>query len=108
MQTRRTRLVALIVTIVGCGQQPALVPTEPGTVGREGPSAALLGELPGATGSGHTIVAGELRTFSFTAQQGLDGTAQGIAQINNRMVNEMFQVSIDCLKVVDNIAIMSG
>ena len=54
-----------------------------------------MGQLPGATGSGQTIVTGELRRFSFTAQQTTGSAARGIAQINNRSVNEMFQVNID-------------
>jgi len=61
-----------------------------------------------ATGSGHTIVAGVLRTFSFTARLNADGTASGTAQIDNRAIGEMFQLDIDCMKVVGNVAIMSG
>ena len=53
-------------------------------------------------------MSGELRTFSFVAQSLQDGTARGEAQINNRMVGEVFQVEIDCLQVFDNTAIMSG
>jgi hypothetical protein len=36
---------------------------------------------PLATGAGHAIVAGELRTFSFTARQQPDGAILGTAQI---------------------------
>jgi len=61
-----------------------------------------------AGGSGHTIVSGVLRTFSFTARLSADGTARGTAQVDNRAVGEMFQLDIDCMKVVGNIAIMSG
>ena len=65
-------------------------------------------EPPGVTGSGNTLVNGELRTFSFTARQERDGTVRGTAQINNRAIDEMFQIDIDCLQVVGNIAVMSG
>ena len=78
--------------------------------------ASLAGPVTGtggrivasATGSGHTTVAGELRTFSFTAQLDSTGQATGTAQVNNREVGEMFQLSVDCLKVVGNVAIVSG
>jgi hypothetical protein len=66
------------------------------------------GILASATGSGNTTVAGELRTFSFVAQVDADGVATGMAQVNNRMVGEMFQLSVDCLKVVGSTAIVSG
>ena len=61
-----------------------------------------------ATGSGHTIVAGDLRTFSFAAWMDADGVAGGTAQIDNREVNEKFQLGVDCLKVVGSFAIVSG
>ena len=61
-----------------------------------------------ATGSGHTTVAGELRTFSFAAWMDADGVTTGTAQIDNREVNEKFQLGVDCLKVVGSFAIVSG
>src|SRR5262245_9113054 len=74
-----------------------------------GPVARAGGPIvASATGSGHTTVAGELRTFSFVAQLDAGGVATGTAQTNNRMVGEMFQLSIDCLQVVANVAIVSG
>jgi hypothetical protein len=63
---------------------------------------------PLATGSGHTIVNGELRTFAFTARQEPDGAIRGTAEINNRAIGEMFQIDVDCLIVAGNIAVMSG
>ena len=63
---------------------------------------------PLATGSGHTIVAGELRTFSFAARAEPDGSVQGTAQIDNRAIGEKFQLDVDCLVAAGNIAIMSG
>ena len=61
-----------------------------------------------ATGSGHTIVAGELRTFSFAAWMDANGVATGTAQVDNREVNEKFQLGVDCLNVVGGFAIVSG
>ena len=60
--------------------------------------AAGAGVVTSATGSGQTTVAGELRTFSFVAVLRPDGVATGMAQVNNRSVGEMFQLSVDCLK----------
>ena len=64
--------------------------------------------IASTTGSGQTIVAGELRTFSFAARMDADGVATGMAQVDNRAVNEMFQLRVDCISVVGNIAIVSG
>jgi hypothetical protein len=60
------------------------------------------------TGSGHTTVAGELRTFGFAAWMAADGVATGMAQVDNRAINEMFQLRVDCLSVVGSTAIVSG
>jgi hypothetical protein len=64
--------------------------------------------IAAATGSGHTIVAGELRTFSFTAWTDADGVASGTAQVDNRAINEKFQLRVDCLRVAGSFAIVSG
>ena len=69
---------------------------------------ATTGIAATAAGSAQTTVAGELRTFSFVATTGANGAATGMAQVNNRMVGEMFLLSVDCLKVVGNLAIVSG
>jgi hypothetical protein len=61
-----------------------------------------------ATGSGQTTVAGELRTFSFTAQMHADGSTTGVAQVNNRAIDEMFELRLDCLRAFGNTAIVSG
>jgi hypothetical protein len=70
--------------------------------------AAGAGIVASATGSGNTTVGGELRTFSFVARMDANGVATGMAQVNNRMVGEMFQLSVDCLKVVGDTAIVGG
>ena len=74
------------------------------------PSAAgaAAGLLASATGSGQTTVAGELRTFSFTAQMQADGSTTGVAQVNNRAINEMFELRLDCLRTFGKTAIASG
>jgi hypothetical protein len=61
-----------------------------------------------ATGSGLTTIDGELRSFSFTTLESESGDAIGMAVVNNRAIGEMFQLAVDCMKVVDNMAIVSG
>jgi hypothetical protein len=70
------------------------------------PAAAAEPEM--ATGSGHTVVDGQLRTFSFAARAEPDGFVRGTAQIDNRAIAEKFQIDIDCLLVAGDIAVMSG
>jgi hypothetical protein len=64
--------------------------------------------IASTTGSGQTIVSGELRTFSFFARMDANGVAAGMAQVDNRAIGEMFQLKIDCLAVFGSIAIVSG
>jgi hypothetical protein len=71
-------------------------------------SPVFASEPLSATGSGNTLVNGELRSFSFVAQESPDGTVSGTAQINNRAIDEMFQLDLDCLQVAENLAVMSG
>jgi hypothetical protein len=94
-RSNRIRLAALAAMIA----LPALA------VPVRGAGAAIIAS---ATGSGQTTVGGELRTFSFTARIDATGAASGTAQVNNRQVGEMFQLDIDCLKAVGNVAIVSG
>ncbi len=61
-----------------------------------------------ASGSGLLTVNGEKRTFSFTAIRYSDGTAHGQAQVKNRSLDVRVHLEIDCLRVVGNIAHMSG
>jgi hypothetical protein len=80
----------------------AAVILAPATAGAAG------GLTASATGSGHTTVAGALRTFSFTARLDGDGRARGKAQVNNRAIGEMFQLEVHCLRTVGDTAIVSG
>jgi hypothetical protein len=71
-------------------------------------SPAFAAAPTSASGSGNTLVNGELRSFSFVVQEWPDGTVSGTAQINNRAIDEMFQLDLDCLQVAKDIAVMSG
>ena len=66
-----------------------------------------------ATGSGqfhYTSDTGvtDLRTFSFEARQFDDGTVSGNAQVKNRATDQTLNIHVDCLKVLGNIAVVSG
>ena len=71
-------------------------------------SAASAGALDSATGSGHSLSAGELRSFSFSANRLPDGTVQGEAQVNARSLDAFAHIAIDCLQITGNVAHMSG
>lgn len=91
---RRRRLAALAFA---CGILALLAPV-----------GAATNVAASVTGSGVTTIDGQLRTFSFVAHQDESGNVGGMAQINNRSVGEMFQMSVDCLNIFDNLAIVSG
>ncbi len=62
-----------------------------------------------ATGSGHFRGAdGNLRTFTASAVKHEDGTVTGQSQINNRGLGVSAHISIDCLLIVGNVAVLSG
>lgn len=49
-----------------------------------------------------------LRSFSFTAHQYADGTSEGELQLNSRSFDVIVHIKIDCLRVVGNVAHLSG
>jgi hypothetical protein len=62
-----------------------------------------------ATGSGHMVRPdGTLRSFSFSARSYADGTSSGELQLNSRSFDVVVHIKIDCLRVVGNVAHMSG
>ena len=81
-----------------------------------GPTAVLAqaapatsdGVVSSANGSGHVTRGGEERTFAFTATQHADGTVTGQAQVISRSLDTVVHFEIDCLRVVGNVAHMSG
>ncbi len=71
--------------------------------------AASQAVVASATGSGHMVRPdGTLRSFSFTARQYADGTSAGELQLNSRSFDVIVHIKIDCLRVVGNVAHMSG
>ena len=61
-----------------------------------------------ATGSGHFVRNGALRTFEFSARTSKDGAVTGMANLQSRSAGVFEHIAIDCLRVVDNVAYMSG
>jgi hypothetical protein len=72
------------------------------------PTASAEPTRQSATGSDQLHLGLPLRTFSFTAHVGTDGTATGEAQIDNRASGARDHFEIDCLNVLGDIAVMSG
>lgn len=71
-------------------------------------SAAPGGVVSSATGSGHITSGGESRTFAFSARERADGTVKGQAQVVSRALDVVVHMEIDCLRVMGNVAHMSG
>jgi hypothetical protein len=75
--------------------------------------AGAEGATQSATGSGQfeftssTGVAA-LRTFTFEATKGSDGSVTGQAQMYNRALPGRIHLQLDCLNVIGNIAVVSG
>lgn len=71
-------------------------------------TAAPSGVVSSATGSGHITSGGENRTFAFSAQERADGAVKGQAQVISRALDTVVHMEIDCLRVLGNVAHMSG
>lgn len=63
---------------------------------------------PSANGAGHFDILGDLRTFSFHANEAKDGSVSGQAQIHNRNQDVASHIVVNCLRVVGNTAYVSG
>jgi hypothetical protein len=71
--------------------------------------AASQSVVASATGSGHMVRPdGTFRSFSFSARRFADGTSEGQLQLNSRSFDVVVHIRIDCLRVVGNVAHMSG
>jgi hypothetical protein len=71
--------------------------------------AASQAVVASATGSGHMVRPdGTFRSFSFSARRYADGTSTGELELNSRSFEVVVHIKIDCLRVVGNVAHMSG
>jgi hypothetical protein len=87
--------VAVMVALVGAAAADA--------------PAASRAVVASATGSGHMVRPdGTFRSFSFSAHRYADGTSTGQLQLNSRSFDVVVHIKIDCLRVVGNVAHMSG
>ena len=71
-------------------------------------AAAPSGVVSSATGSGHITSGGENRTFAFSAQERANGAVNGQAQVISRALDTVVHMEIDCLRVLGNVAHVSG
>lgn len=77
-------------------------------------ATAAGGDGAAASGSGNVTIGDANRTFSFTARQYPDGSVKGEAELHARQFpvpipqGAFGHLTIDCLRVVGNVAIMSG
>jgi len=83
------------------------------TMAKSSGAETMLGQESGpvvqsATGAGHFTIAGELRTFSFTALKYADGTVQGQYELFNRANGARIHGDVVCLSVVGNLAWVGG
>lgn len=92
---RATRTLASLAIVTACL-----------TVAPSGAMASRSGVA--AAGSGHITRGGENRTFEFSAKRANDGTARGMANLHARNVGWHVYIEIDCLRVVGNVAYLSG
>jgi hypothetical protein len=68
-----------------------------------------VAQSPSATGSGHFLVDGQLRTFSFSAIQQPNGKVAGQAELHSRASGAVFHMAIDCLRFIgENAVFVSG
>jgi hypothetical protein len=85
--------VMMLLVAIGVAQAPAASQTV----------------VASATGSGHMVRPdGTFRSFSFSARKYADGTSKGELQLNSRSFDVVVHIKIDCLRVVGNVAHMSG
>lgn len=104
-RTRRSFLLALSALTAAVGSA-ALLPA-PGLAGADGVVAS-------ATGSGHISFLGGNRTFAFSARDYGEAADKGRLEINfhpgetSPLPHIIVNADVDCLRVVGNVAIMSG
>jgi len=92
-----------LLTVAAVGMLGALVATTAIAPAASNPVVAS------ARGAGQDFRPdGTLRSFSFAAQKRADGTVTGQLQLNSRSFDVFVHIEIDCLRVEDDTAYMSG
>jgi hypothetical protein len=99
-------VVALLIAS-GCDSSRTPVGIGPGLEpdGNVLPSTAVSA---GATGSGHYMSGGELRTFAFSAVGKADGSASGQYEIVIHAIDRFLHVGVTCMVVRNDTAWVAG
>lgn len=96
--------VATALLVLGCTETP--------TQSIDPNFGVSSGAVPSATGSGHFLdfrfAEPELRTFSFNATTGPDGSGRGRWQLQNRNSPIRIQGDVECVSVAGNQAWFAG
>src|SRR5260370_35658385 len=90
------KLLFLLITAVAVAAPFAAVGSVTQAASGQG---ALFIQTPGGSGT---------RTFSFNAETRSDGTTVGHAELINRFSGTIVHIRIDCLRVLGNVASISG
>lgn len=77
------------------------------------PTSAAGTVAQSASGSGQFAVTSDagvtgLRTFAFEASKSSEGSVVGEAEVKNRATGMTFNIRIDCLNLIGNVAVASG
>ena len=94
-------VLALLVSLAACAE-----PTSgPADLQPSRTPAASVGQVTQAVqGSAHIELAGELRTFTFSARRSADGSVSGQFEIIARQVDRVVHGSVVCMTVLGNAA----
>jgi hypothetical protein len=95
----KTALAALVVAVVAAIMLPARAVGE-----TTAQTVTGSGQFDYTSDDGVTA----LRTFAVQASRSSDRTVTGQAQVKNRATGQTLHIQIDCLNVIDNIAVLSG
>jgi hypothetical protein len=107
MRENRARAEKEVVMRFGIGAVAVMLALV-GAAVAEAPAASQA-VVASATGSGHMVRPdGTFRSFSFSARRYADGASTGQLQLNSRSFDVVVHIKIDCLRVVGNVAHMSG
>ena len=104
MKTRSAVALLSVVGLLAC--EPILQPEVSAHNLAQGGGGGRIVEL--VTGSGQFTLGGKLRTFSFTAHKGADGTVGGRFQVKNRGFPSAGHGSLTCLTIKGNEAWVAG
>ncbi len=103
--------LSLLPVFVGCGDALTSVSPDPLDDGPT-PQMAALGQpgvLESANGTGHSARPdGSVNVIAFNAVKQVDGAVTGQLILQNRYFDTRLKMTIDCLAIDGNVAVMSG